>query len=113
MAEATFEDLAFLKRFSRSPDKVGWRVCIELVRNIGNREEETRNSDDGKGHSSELRSHREKRGGNGVKNLNRSEVIPEYFILLIKILPETSSFISSRRDSFPIHWEGCERHHSR
>jgi len=34
MAEATFSGLAFLKRFSRSPDKVGWRVCLRKLRPV-------------------------------------------------------------------------------
>ncbi len=54
-----------------------------------------------------------KRRGNGVKNLNGSEAIPEYLILLIQILPEAFNFISSRRNNYPIRWEGGGQHHSR
>ncbi len=68
MERATSEDLAFAKRSSRESDNVGRRVCIELVRKRGNSGEETLNSVDEEGKACELRSRREERLENGVKN---------------------------------------------
>lgn len=69
IAEATIEDLAFGIRSSREPGRVGRRVCIEPVWNEGNGKKETLSSENEQRQPCELRSRREERMENGVKNL--------------------------------------------